>query len=67
MFGKLNKAEKLVFDGLSIFLVLFYSYSAVLEPAATQYHRGIYIIITYVLVFLCIDRRRLGGGLSITC
>lgn len=33
-------------------MVLFYSYSAVLEPAATQYHRGIYIIITYILVFL---------------
>ena len=23
-----------------------------IEPAATQYHRGIYVIITYVLVFL---------------
>jgi TRAP transporter 4TM/12TM fusion protein len=32
--------------------VLFYSYAAVLQPAATQYHRGIYIVITYILVFL---------------
>ncbi len=52
MFDKLHKVEKLVFDALAVFLVLFYSYSAVLQPAATQYHRGIYVIITYVLVFL---------------
>jgi TRAP-type uncharacterized transport system fused permease subunit len=32
--------------------VLFYSYAAVVQPASTQYHRGIYVIITYVLVFL---------------
>jgi len=61
MFDKLNKAEQTVFDLLSLFLVLFYSYSAVLEPAATQYHRGIYVIITYVLVFLLYQSKtRLG-------
>jgi TRAP transporter 4TM/12TM fusion protein len=52
MYEKLNKAEKIFFDLCSIILVLFYSYSAVLQPAATQYHRGIYVAITYVLVFL---------------
>ena len=52
MFDKLNRAEQLIFDVLAVFLVLFYSYSAVLEPAATQYHRGIYVLITYILVFL---------------
>ena len=52
LFEKLNKVERLLFDALGIGLVLFYSYSAVLEPAATQFHRGIYVIITYVLVFL---------------
>jgi TRAP transporter 4TM/12TM fusion protein len=52
LFDKLNKVEQWIFDGLSMALVLFYSYSAVVEPAATQYHRGIYIIITYILVFL---------------
>ena len=52
MYDKLNKFEKIVFDALAVSLVLFYSYSAVLRPAATQYHRGIYVIITYVLVFL---------------
>ncbi|MBT8330687.1 MAG: TRAP transporter fused permease subunit [Deltaproteobacteria bacterium] len=52
MYDKLNKAEKIVFDMLSVILVLFYSYSAVLQPASTQYHRGIYVIITYVLGFM---------------
>jgi len=52
VFDKLNKFEKIIFDVLAVFLVLFYSYSAVVRPAATQYHRGIFVIITYVLVFL---------------
>ncbi|MEJ2576446.1 MAG: TRAP transporter fused permease subunit, partial [Gammaproteobacteria bacterium] len=39
-------------DLLALTLVLFYSYSAVLAPAATQFHRGVYVLITYVLVFL---------------
>ncbi len=52
MYGKLNKFEKILFDVLAVGLVLFYSFSAVFEPASTQYHRGIYIIITYILVFL---------------
>ena len=52
MYDKLNKIEKIVFDVLSVSLVLFYSYAAVLQPASTQYHRGIYVIITYILVFL---------------
>ena len=52
LFEKLNKVERLLFDCMGIGLVLFYSYSAVLAPAATQYHRGIYVIITYVLVFM---------------
>lgn len=52
MYEKLNKFEKIVFDVLAVALVLFYSYSAVLSPASTQFHRGIYVIITYVLIFL---------------
>ena len=52
MYDQLNRVEKIVFDVLAVGLVLFYSYSAVLRPAATQYHRGIYVIITYILVFL---------------
>ncbi len=52
MYDKLNRFEKIVFDVLAVSLVLFYSYSAVVQPASTQYHRGIYVIITYILVFL---------------
>jgi TRAP transporter 4TM/12TM fusion protein len=52
VYEKLNKFEKILFDVLSCALVIFYSYSAVLKPAATQYHRGIYVIITYVLILL---------------
>jgi len=52
VYAKLAKFEKIIFDVLAVALVLFYSYSAVVQPAATQYHRGIYVIITYILVFL---------------
>jgi len=52
VYDKLKKFEKIIFDVLAVGLVLFYSYSAVVSPAATQYHRGIYVIITYILVFL---------------
>ena len=52
MYNELHRVEKWLFDGLAVFLVLFYSYAAVLQPTATQYHRGIYVIITYILVFL---------------
>lgn len=61
MYEKLNRFEQYLFDALSVFLVLFYSYSAVLEPAATQYHRGIYVIVTYVLVFLLYRSENLPG------
>jgi TRAP transporter 4TM/12TM fusion protein len=33
-------------------MVLFYFYTAGLSSVATQYHRGVYVFITYVLVFL---------------
>lgn len=52
MYSELNNIEKIIFDICSVTLVLFYSYAAVLKPAATQYHRGIFVIITYVLIFL---------------
>ena len=52
MYEKLNKIEQYLFDFLSVAMVLFYSWSAIFEPAATQFHRGIYVIITYILVFL---------------
>ena len=52
MYERLKPFEKVIFDALSIFLVLYYAWSAVVEPAATQFHRGIYVIITYILCFL---------------
>ncbi|MBI9078507.1 MAG: TRAP transporter fused permease subunit [Pseudodesulfovibrio sp.] len=52
MYEKLNRLEQFLFDFLAVGMVLFYSWSAIFEPAATQFHRGIYVIITYILVFL---------------
>lgn len=52
LYDKLHTVEKYVFDALAIGLVIFYAYAAVIEPASTQYHRGVYVIITYALVFL---------------
>ncbi len=52
MYEKLNRLEQVIFDICSVFLVVFYSYAAVIQPMATQYHRGVYVIITYILVFL---------------
>ncbi|NIA27659.1 MAG: TRAP transporter permease, partial [Desulfobulbaceae bacterium] len=40
-------------------MVLFYFYTAGLASVATQYHRGIYVLITFVLVFLLYPS---GGG-----
>ena len=63
LYESLHRLEQYLFDGLAAVLVVFYSYSAVLEPASTQYHRGIYIIITYILVFLVYRSRSLPGRL----
>ena len=52
MYDNLKRLEQILFDVCAVGLLLFYSYAAVISPAATQYHRGIYVIITYVLVFL---------------
>jgi TRAP transporter 4TM/12TM fusion protein len=52
VYEKLNRFEQIIFDVCSVLLVVFYSWAAVVQPMATQYHRGVYVIITYVLVFL---------------
>ncbi|MDX2454084.1 TRAP transporter fused permease subunit [Desulfosarcina sp.] len=52
MYNELKRFEQIIFDICAMFLLLFYSYAAVISPASTQYHRGIYVIITYILVFL---------------
>ena len=57
MYDKLSKIEQFIFDFLSVGMVLFYCWSAIFEPAATQFHRGVYVIITYVLVFMLYQSR----------
>jgi len=52
MIQDLNRIETFVFKTLSVCLVLFYILSATVAPAATEFHRGIYVFITYVLVFM---------------
>jgi TRAP transporter 4TM/12TM fusion protein len=52
MFDSLHKIEKIIFALSSVFFVVFYCYSAVYKPATYQMHVGIYVLITYVLVFL---------------
>ncbi|MGD9808592.1 MAG: TRAP transporter permease [Deferribacterales bacterium] len=52
MYANLNKFEKIIFDVAAVFLVLFYSYSALIKPASTEYHKGIYVFITYLLIFI---------------
>ena len=37
-------------------MVIFYFYTAGLASVATQYHRGVYVLVTYVLVFLLYPR-----------
>ena len=39
-------------SALGIFMVLFYTYSADVQPVDTQYYLGIYVMITFVMVFL---------------
>ena len=50
MYQKLNRVEQILFDAGA--LLLFYVFSAVIMPMATQYHRRIYTLVTFVLVFL---------------
>jgi len=52
MYENLNKYEQMVFNALSVFLVIFYVASAVVIPAPTEFHRGILVLITYILVFM---------------
>ncbi len=59
-YNRLHQFERYFFDICAVALVLFYAYAAVLQPAATQYHRGVYVVITYVLVFLMFKS---GGGI----
>ncbi len=37
---------------LSVFMVAFYMWNAGVQPVATQYHKGIYVLVTFIMVFL---------------
>jgi len=52
VYNNLQKFEQIFFDICATSLLIFYAWSAVMAPAATQYHRGIYVLTTYILVFL---------------
>ena len=49
---EMNRFERYLFASLAVGMLLFYLYSAAIKPAASQYHRGIYVLITYLMVFL---------------
>ncbi len=61
MYDDLKRFEQILFDVCAVGLLLFYSYAAVISPAATQYHRGIYVIVTYVLVFILYRSKSIFG------
>ncbi len=48
-------------SALGVFMVLFYFYNAGFSPVAAQYHRGIYVLITYILVFISYPLRDKGA------
>lgn len=37
---------------MGVFMVLFYLYSAGVQPFSDQYHRGVYVLLTYVMIFI---------------
>ena len=45
-------------SALGVFMVLFYLYNAGVYPVAAQYHRGIYVLLTFVLIFFSYPMRR---------
>lgn len=59
MYDKLNKFEKVFFNITSLGLLFFYSYSALISPAPTQYHRGIYVFVAYILIFMLYKSKKL--------
>lgn len=52
MYKDFNVFDKYLFITLSICMALFYIYSAAVSPLSSQYHRGVYVLITYILVIL---------------
>ncbi len=49
---QLTRFWYLLTSALGVFMVAFYMYNSGVMPVATQYHRGIYVLITFVMVFI---------------
>lgn len=49
---KLSGAWLYIASGISVFMVLFYLYTAGIKPVSVQYNRGLYVLVTYVYIFL---------------
>jgi len=64
---KPNGLWKWVTALLGASMVLFYFYTAGITTVSTQYHRGVYVFITYVLVFLLILPASCTSAYPLTC
>ncbi len=76
MYERLPKFEKIIFAILSLGLLVFYAYAAAVHPAASQYHRGIYVLATFLAVVILYPTGKgllrlvdcaLAGGIIVTC
>lgn len=52
MYKKLNNIEKMLFIATAISMGVIYIYSAIISPLDTQYHRGVYVLCTYIMAIL---------------
>ncbi|MBU2502716.1 TRAP transporter fused permease subunit [bacterium] len=48
----LKSAWYMLTSALGLFMVLFYMYNAAIRPVDTQYFLGVYVLLTFVMVFL---------------
>jgi TRAP transporter 4TM/12TM fusion protein len=49
---KLTGFWKMLISVMGVTMVLFYFYAAGISPVSDQYHRGVYVLLTYVMIFL---------------
>jgi TRAP transporter 4TM/12TM fusion protein len=52
IFRKLSGFWKLLISIFGLIMVLFYFYAAGISPVGDHYHRGVYVLLTYVMIFL---------------
>jgi TRAP transporter 4TM/12TM fusion protein len=49
---KLTGFWKMLISLMGLGMVLFYFYAAGIRPVSDQYHRGLYVFLTYIMIFL---------------